>query len=324
MSRAFRAWPCLAHRRKLRDVDTLTSIKVFRQVVESGSFVGAGERLDISTAMVSKHVMHVEERLGLRLLNRNSRTLSLTEPGRVYFERCKTILDDLEETELELGSLGNAPRGTLRITCPGWAPGQRMAEHLAEYRRRYPDVVVDVSFDDRMVDLVEEGYDLALRLSSSDSLPAGLIARPLRPVTYYLAASPEYLKRNGAPKSPQELAEHDFIAVGNLNSLQLTAPQGKLEIPVRVVLRYRSAVGVAHAVASGIGLSPLPAIMFEEPALKSRLTPVLTEYPLQQSMLYLVYVSRKYLPLKIRTFRDFLIERIPQLPEPRPVAITAE
>jgi DNA-binding transcriptional LysR family regulator len=302
-------------------VDTLTSIKVFRQVVESGSFVGAGERLDISTAMVSKHVMHVEQRLGLRLLNRNSRTLSLTEPGRVYFERAKTILDDLEETELELGSLGNAPRGTLRISCPGWARGQRLAEHLAEFRRRYPEVVVDVSFDDRMVDLVEEGYDLAIRVSTSDALPPGLIARPVRPVTHYLAASHEYLKRNGVPGSPEELARHDFIAIGNLNSLQLTGPQGKIEIPMRVVLRYRSAAGVAHAVASGIGLAPLPAILFEEPALKSRLTPILTEFPLRQCTLYLVYVSRKYLPLKIRTFRDFLVERISQVPEPQPVAV---
>ena len=143
----------------------------------------AGERLDISTAMVSKHVMHVEQRLGLRLLNRNSRTLSLTEPGRVYFERCKTILEDLEDTELELGSLNSAPRGTLRISCPSWSPGRRIAEHLAEYRRRYPEVVVDVSFEDRMVDLVEEGYDLAFRVTSSDALSPGLIARPVRPVS---------------------------------------------------------------------------------------------------------------------------------------------
>src|SRR4029077_18413196 len=129
------------------------SIKVFRQVVESGSFVAASERLDISTAMVSKHVMHGEQRLGIRLLNRNKRNLSLTEPGRVYFERSKTILDDLENTELELGSLNRAPRGTLLGSCPSWALGQRLAEHLAEYRRRYPEVVVDVSFEDRMVDL---------------------------------------------------------------------------------------------------------------------------------------------------------------------------
>jgi DNA-binding transcriptional LysR family regulator len=120
---------------------------------------------------------------------------------------------------------------------------------------------------------------------------------------------------------PEELARHAFVAVGNANSLQLTGPNGNFEIPMRVVLRYRSTLGVANAVASGIGLAPLPAIVFEEPAFKSRLAPVLTEYPLSQSMLYLAYVSRKYLPLKIRTFRDFFLERISQTPEPRPVAI---
>ena len=304
-------------------MDTLTSIKVFRQVVESGSFVSASERMDISTAMVSKHVMHVEQRLGVRLLNRNSRTLSLTEPGRVYFERCKTILDDLENTELELGSLNSAPRGTLRISCPSWGAGQRLAQHLAEYRRRYPEVVVDVSFEDRMVDLVEEGYDLAVRVTASDTLSPGLIARPVRPVSYFLAASNDYIRRNGAPKSPEELARHDFVAVGNMNSLQLIGPGEKIEVPIRVVLRYRSPLGVANAVASGIGLAPLPAFLFEDPVLKTRLTPVLMDYPLRQSMLYLVYVSRKYLPLKIATFRDFLAERIVQTPEPRPLPIAA-
>jgi DNA-binding transcriptional LysR family regulator len=304
-------------------VDTLTSIKVFRQVVESGSFVGAGHRLDISTAMVSKHVMHVEGRLGLRLLNRNSRTLSLTEPGRVYFERCKTILENLEETELELGSLGNTPRGTLRISCPSWSPGQRLAEHLAEYRRRYAEVVVDVSFDDRMVDLVEEGYDVAFRVTSAASLSPGLIARPVRPISYFLAASAEYLKHHGAPRTPEDLARHDFVAIGNLNSLQLSGPNGKRDIPIRVVLRYRSAFGVANAVAAGIGLAPLPAILFEDPVFRTRLTPVLTEFPLSQSTLYLVYVSRKYLPLKIRTFRDFMVEAISKVPEPQPLALIA-
>jgi DNA-binding transcriptional LysR family regulator len=301
-------------------MDTLTSIRVFRQVVESGSFVGAGERLDISTAMVSKHVMNVEARLGLRLLNRNSRTLSLTEAGRVYFERSKAILQDLEDTELELGSLGSTPRGTLRISSPAWCP-ERMARKIAEYRRRYPEVTVDISFEDRTVDLVEEGFDLALRVTSTSSLPAGLIARPLRPITYFLAASPEYLKRRGTPKSPAEIAQHDFVAVGNLSSLQLIGPNGKFEVPVQVAVRYRSALGVAHAVASGIGLAVLPTVLSEDQSLRGRLTPVLTEYSLSQGMLYLLYVSRKYLPLKIRTFRDFLVESIRSVPELQPVAV---
>jgi DNA-binding transcriptional LysR family regulator len=209
----------------------------------------------------------------------------------------------------------------LRISCPSWSPGQRLAEHLAEYRRRYPEVVVDVSFEDRMVDLVEEGYDLAVRVTSSDALSPGLIARPVRPVSYFLAASTEYVKRNGSPKSPEELARHDFVAVGNANSLQLIGGSGKIEVPMRVVLRYRSMLGVANAVASGIGLAPLPAILFEDPVFKTRLTPVLMDYPLRQSMLYLVYASRKYLPLKLLSFRDFLAERVSLTPEPQPFAL---
>ena len=289
-------------------VDTLTSIRVFRQVVESGSFVAAAERMDLSTAMVSKHVAYVEKRLGVRLLNRNSRTLSLTEPGSVYFERCKTILDDLEATELELGSLGTVPRGTVRVTCPSWFAGQRLADMLAEFRRRYPQIVLDVSFDDRLVDLVEEGYDLALRVARESSLAPGLIARPIRPVSFFIAASREYLKRHGAPKSPEELARHDFVAIGNIDTVSLTGSEGKIEVPLRVVLRYRSMTGVGHAVAAGIGLAPMPDIFFEDPEFKGVLTPVLTDYPVQGPTLYIVYVSRKYLPLKIRAFIDFLAQ----------------
>jgi DNA-binding transcriptional LysR family regulator len=270
--------------------------------------------MDLSTAMVSKHVAYVEKRLGVRLLNRNSRTLSLTEPGSVYFERCKTILDDLEATELELGSLGTAPRGTVRITCPSWYAGQRLADMLAEFRRRYPEIVVDVSFEDRLVDLVEEGYDLALRVARESSLAPGLIARPIRPVSFFIAASREYLKRHGAPQSPEELARHDFVAIGNIDAISLTGPRGTIEVPLRVVLRYRAMTGVVHAVAAGIGLAPMPDIHFEEPEFKEILTPVLTDYPVQGPTMYIVYVSRKYLPLKIRAFIDFLIEQSARTP----------
>jgi len=135
-------------------MDTLTSINVFRQVVESGSFVGAAERLDLSTATVSKHVMSVEKRLGVRLLNRNSRSLSLTEPGKMYFERCKVILENLEKAELELESLSSAPRGTLRIACCDCCiPTRWFSTVLEEYRRRWPDVLLDVTFRDQAVNL---------------------------------------------------------------------------------------------------------------------------------------------------------------------------
>jgi DNA-binding transcriptional LysR family regulator len=303
-------------------VDTLSSIKVFRQVVESGSFIAAAERVDLSTAMVSKHVMHIEKRLGVRLLNRNSRTLSLTEPGRLYYERCRTILDDLEATELELGTLNTVPRGTLRITAPSWIGGsRRFAMAVAEFRQRYPEIIVDASFEDRIVDLVDEGYDLALRVARGpDSLAAGLVARPLTPATFYLAASHEYIKRKGVPKTLEDIARHEFVAIGNLNALHLTSPAGVVEVPIPVVLRYRSMSGVANAVAAGIGIAPLPAIYFEDPALKDRLTPVLSEYPMREATVYIAYVSRKYLPLKIRTFIDFCVEWVSTHAPPEPPA----
>lgn len=294
-------------------MDTLTSLKVFRQVVESRSFVGAAERMDMSTAMASKHVMHVEQRLGVRLLNRNSRSLSLTEPGRVYFEKCKAILRDLEETEIELGSLGAKASGTLRVTCPSWFAGQRLANLFAQYRERHPQVIVDVSFDDRFVDLVEEGYDLALRVTASstpspEALPAGLIARPVRPVPFLIGASREYLKRRGVPQSPADLAEHDCVAVGNMHSWEFAEAQEKSSAPARIVARYRSLAGAPNAIAAGLGLAALPAILFKEPAFEDVLVPVLSDYPLRQPDLYMVYISRRYVPSKIRTFIDFFLE----------------
>jgi DNA-binding transcriptional LysR family regulator len=287
-------------------MDTLQSIKTFRQVIESGSFVAAAERLDMSTAMVSKHVMHIEKRLGVRLLNRNPRTLSLTEPGAVYFERCKTLLDGLHETEVELGLLSAAPRGALRISAPTWF-AEQLADMLASFRQRYPQIVVDIAFEDRMCDLVQEGYDLALRVTAG-SLPMGLVARRLQPLKFLIGASRDYLQRHRPPTCPEDLANHDCVAVANMDSWTFTGSSGKLDVPARVVLRYRTVSGVVNAVAAGIGLAPLPSTLFEAPAFKDVLTPVLTQHALQEKTLYLVYAPRKHLPLKIRTFIDFALE----------------
>src|SRR6266702_2331035 len=290
-------------------MDTLLSMKVFRQIVESGSFVGAAERFSLSTAMTSKHLMHLEKHLGTRLLNRSSRSLSLTESGKLFLERCKGILEDVEEAELVVGSVSGVPRGTLRVSAPSWAASRSMVDTVAAYRQRYPEVVVDLSFEDRFVDLVEEGYDLAVR-ATTDQPPAGLIARPLRPMPFVIAASEEYLKRCGAPQSPEDLAQHDCIMVGNGQSWRLTGPNGNIEVPARVVLRFGAmTVGVAHAVCTGIGLAALPRITLEDPMFNEGPCPVLTTYPLRHPHLYALYVSRKHLPLKIRTFLDHLIEQ---------------
>ena len=296
-------------------MDTLLSMKVFRQVVESGSFVGAAERLNLSTAMTSKHLMHLEKHLGTRLLNRSSRNSSLTESGKLFFERCKVILEEVAEAELAVGSVTGVPRGTLRVTAPSWGATRIMVDLLASYRQRYPEVVVDMSFEDRFVDLVADGYDLALR-ATADPLPAGLIARPLRLMPFVIAASKEYLQRCGTPQTPEDLANHDCVMIGNGQTWPLTGPHGSIEAPARVVLRFGSmSIAVAHAVAAGIGLATLPVLTLEDATFKDSLSPVLTEYPLKHPHMYAVYVSRQHLPLKIRTFVDHLVE-FSQIPRP--------
>ena len=296
-------------------MDTLLSMQVFREVVERGTFVAAADRLNLSTAMTSKHIMHMERRLGTRLLNRSSRSLSLTEPGRIYFERCKLILTELEQADSAVGSFGGAPRGTLRITCPSWMATRRMAEFLAAHRARYPEVVVDLTFEDRFADIAEEGYDLALR-STVGSPPDGLIARPLRAVPLIIAASTDYLHRCGTPRLPEELKEHDCVMVGNGQAWHLMGPNGVVEVPARVVLRFRSTSGVAHAVSAGIGVAPLPLTVIEDPQFRGTLHPILVEYPLRQPTLFAVYLSRKLVPPKIRTFIDHLVEYIAEIPLP--------
>ncbi len=287
-------------------MDTLLSMKVFRQVVESGSFVGAAARLSLSTAMTSKRLMLLEKHLGTRLLNRSTHSLSLTESGKLFFERCKVILEEVEDAESAVGSVSGVPRGTLRVTAPSWAATRQVVDLVATYRQRYPEVVVDLSFEDRFVDLIEEGYDLAIR-ATSDPPPAGLIARPLRPMPFVIAASRSYLQRHGVPQSPPDLAQHDSVMVGNGQSWHFTGPHGNREIPARVVLRFGSmSVAVAHAVCADIGLAPLPRTMFEDPLFKEALCPkVFTKYPpVCTPSLCNLRESQTHLPLKIRTFVD--------------------
>ena len=289
-------------------MDTMLSMKVFRQVVESGSFVGAAARLSLSTAMTSKHLMRLEQRLATRLLNRSSRSLSLTESGKLFFERCKVILEEVEEAELAVGSVSAMPRGTLRVTAPSWCATRHAVDMLAAYRKRYPEVVVHCSFEDRFVDLIAEGYDLAIRAVTGHS-SAGLIARPLRPMPFVIAASEEYLQRRGVPRSPEDLAQHDSVMIGTAQSWRLTGEHTQVEVPARVVLRFESmTVAVAHAVCAGIGLAALPRTFFEDPQFKDALRPVLTQYPIKHPHLSAVFVSRKHLPAKVRTFVDHLIE----------------
>lgn len=196
-------------------MDTLTSLRVFCEIAELKSFTAAANRLGLSPAMASKHVMHLESRVGSRLLNRTSRRVSLTEPGALYLAQARRMLDDLDEVEAAIGTVTRAPRGTLRLSAPVWAASNGFVAFLKDYNQRYPDVSVEMDLSGRTVNLVEEGFDLALRAKAPASLDPGLIARPLAEIEFHLMAAPDYLDRAGRPREIAELNGHALLRYHN-------------------------------------------------------------------------------------------------------------
>lgn len=288
-------------------MDTLLSMRVFRRVVDAGSFVAAARALDISTAMASKHVAHLERHLGARLLNRSSRHLSLTDAGSVYFGQCREMLDNLDEAEAAVGHASATPRGTLKLTAPLWFANARFARLLADYKARYPDVVPDVNLNDRVVDLSEEGFDLALRVTQNPG--PGLIARPLLSIRFVLVASASYVAARGAPVAPDELARHATIAyayspIGDQWAFE--GPEGPVTARIVPAIRSNSTMLACQMVAAGAGIALLPPWLVQEDLAAGRLQPLLPDYTMPAATLYAVYTSRRYLSPKVRTFVDFV------------------
>jgi len=190
-------------------MDTLISMQVFRLVAELKGFAAAARRMDMSAAMASKHVMHLERRLGTRLLNRTSRHVSLTETGALYFEQSRQMLDALEEVEAAVTKATVVPRGTLRVSAPVWFANPTFVAVLAAYRARYPEVNIDMDLSGRMVNLVEEGFDLALRASATPG--DNLVARTIMPAVFHLVGAPSYLQKAGRPKQMGDLVSHAML-----------------------------------------------------------------------------------------------------------------
>ena len=190
-------------------MDRLTRIRVFIHVVETGSFSTASERLGLSRAAVSKYVSQLEDFLGGRLLNRTTRHVSPTESGRIYYERCREILQNLEEADGLVSGLSGQPKGTLRVTCPTYFASRHLLPLIEKFNQLYPDLKVEIMCTERIVDLVDEGYDLAIRMTKTPD--QGLIARRLARCRHIVAASPAYLAKNPAPQVPQDLLQHRCV-----------------------------------------------------------------------------------------------------------------
>ncbi|WP_420824265.1 LysR substrate-binding domain-containing protein [Variovorax guangxiensis] len=293
-------------------MDRMTSLRVFREVVEAGSFVAAAGRLGMSAPMASKHVAQLEKSLGARLLHRSSRHLSLTEAGTAWYEQSRRALDLLDEAEAAIGQTSDVPRGQLKVSAPVWCATPRFARVLADYREKYPEVLVDMHLENRKVDLAADGYDLALRATQEPS-PA-LIARPLCRVPFFLAGTPAYLERmGGVPAVPADLAKLGAIVPSyvNLDNLALKGPGGRM-FPLRLVPAMRSddTTLTLHAVRADMGIAYMPTWLIDDDIAQGRLLRLLPDFEATPVTLFAVYTSRQYMAPKLRTFIDFLGERL--------------
>ena len=279
-------------------MDTLLSMRVFRQVVESGGFTAAAAVLEMSVAMVSKHVLHLEEHLGTRLLNRTSRKVALNDPGAGYYERCCEILDQIEEAENGLGKVLEKPSGTLRITAPTWFSNRFFARALCEYRRRFPEVHLDISLSDAFVNLVDEGLDVALRVMQKAE--TSQTTRRVITMEFALVASREYLALRGRPRRAEDLVEHELLVYSYYPKSTLQGSHWD-----KPGWRLNNTTLIAQLAAEGAGLAILPRLLFEEEAFHDQLEVVEMDYPLPNPSLYVVTHGRRNYSPRVRSFMDY-------------------
>lgn len=293
-------------------MDTLLSLKVFRQVVQSGSFTRAAEHLGISTAMSSKHVSHLEHSVQAKLLHRNSRKLHLTEAGEHYYRQCCHALETLEAAARQAAGAADTPQGVLRVTMPQWFACPRVSGWLAEYHQRHPNVSLDLVLSNRHTDLIADGFDLALRVSNTPQ--PSLIVRPLADIEFLLLAAPDYLRRHGVPRTPEEAARHPAVLPSYVDVQRITirhretGAEPVLDLPS--TLHCDSTLMVGSLIRAGCGIGYQPAWCVDEDLATGRLVQLLPDYRMMSVKLYAAYIDRTFLSAKVRSFIDFLSDKI--------------
>jgi DNA-binding transcriptional LysR family regulator len=290
-------------------MDRSLEMAAFVAVVDAGSFVAGADALRISKTAISRHVDALEQRIGVRLLHRTTRRLSLTDEGRLFYQRARDILAATDDAEAEVSSRTQAPGGLIRVNVPLSFGMSHLAPLWGRFMAVYPQIDLDITLNDRLVDLVDEGYDLAVRISA---LPdSSLVSRKLATTEMLMCASPGYLAVRGTPGHPRDLAQHRVLAYTGLagrDEWRLDGPGG--EVVVRTRPRVYSNNGdtcLAIAMNDG-GIILQPSFMVSDDLDRGRLVRVLPEYRSRQLGIYAVYPSRKQLPLKVRCLVDFLVE----------------
>lgn len=296
-------------------MDTLFSLKVFRQVVQNGSFTRAAEQLNISTAMASKHVSHLENTIKAKLLHRNNRNLHLTEAGEEYYRQCSYALDTLDTAAQKAAGGTDKPQGILRVTMPLWFANDLLSGWFVEYRERYPDVTLDLELNNRHVDLIAEGFDLALRVSKTPG--PSLIIKPLAKIHFVLVASPEYLRQHGTPTTPEETMLHKAILPSYTNQRHVEIvhmPTGTTSIlHLTPVIFTAHTLMVRELVKAGGGIGYQPFWAVRKDLEEGTLVQLLPEYSMITDQLNAAYVDRAFLSAKVRSFIDFINEKIQQM-----------
>ena len=292
-------------------MDRLAAIQVFAQVVESGSFAKAAERLGLSTSAASRQVADLEGHLQTRLLNRTTRKVSLTESGRAFYERSVQLLSDLSEAEQEASRAAVEPRGTVRLTTSVNFGVRHVAPAIADFLAEHPGVRFDVSLSDRVVDLVEEGFDLGIRIGAPGA--ENLVARKLGETRLVPCASPAYLAAHGAPAIPEDLTRHNCFTYEYVSPRHFWRFRDRsgAERSVRVSGTLHSNNGdlLAEAAVRGAGVVFEPAFIVGPDVRAGRLVPLLQEFVPPPVPIYAVYPSRKHLSAKVRRFVEFLVAR---------------
>lgn len=283
---------------------------LFLRIVDAGSFAAAAEQLGLSRALASRAVLDLEARLGTRLLNRTTRRLSPTEAGIAFYRRAQRIVADVAEAEEEAAALHARPRGLLRVNAPVSFGVLHVAPALATYLDRYPEVSVDLTLNDRVIDLLEDGTDLAIRIGQlADS---SLVARRLAPCRVILCAAPSYLAAHGTPAHPADLSRHRCIGYAygaNRDEWVLQGPGGEARARIGARLQINNGDAIQAAIREGYGISLQPDFIAADDLAAGRVVQVLPEWRLPEIAIHAVYPPARTLSAKVRSFVDFLVER---------------
>jgi DNA-binding transcriptional LysR family regulator len=291
-------------------MDRALEMQVFCMVVDKGSFVGAAEPLGMSKAAISRYVSGLEERLGTRLLQRTTRRLSLTEEGRQFYHQAKDVLAMMDAAEEAVSSAAPEPTGVLRVNAPVSFGVLHLGPVWAAFMKAYPKIELDISLNDRLVDLVEEGFDAAIRIARMEN--SSLVGRRLATTRMCLCASPEYLRSHPQVHTLADLAEHGVVAYTHFasgNDWTFDGPNGPQSVRTRSIVRCNNGDTCRSITLAGGGISLQPSFMVAEDLHAGLLQEILPEYRSIELGVYVVYPSRKHLPPKVRALVNFLVER---------------